>query len=111
MTRHCTAEFDFDDWAGLYLENPQEFEARRKAALMIELSRGSERQRTASRAILDAYERQVSGGNSQERLQVAMRMMAESAKELCTELQMLKHTLEQSVTTETATGTSTDAIN
>ena len=105
MTRHCTAEFDFDDWAGLYLENPQEFEARRKAALMIELSRGSERERTAGRAMLDAYERQVSGCNSQERLQVAMRMMAESAQELCTEMQMLKHSLDQSNTTESTTET------
>ena len=96
MNRHCTAEFDFDDWAGLYLENPQEFEARRTAALMIELSRGSERQCTAGRALLDAYDRQVSGSDSHERLQVAMRMMAESAQELCTELQMLKHSLEQS---------------
>ena len=96
MTKHCTSDFDFDDWAGLYLENPEEFEARREAALMIALSRGTEKQCADGRALLEAYERQVRGCNPQQRLQVAARMMAESAKELGTELQMLQHALEES---------------
>jgi len=33
MTDKAMDNFDFNDWAGLYLENPEEFEARRKAAL------------------------------------------------------------------------------
>ena len=86
--------FDFDDWAGLYLENPQEFEARRKATLMIEMMRGSAEQCSAGRELLEAYETRVKDCNSAQRLQVAASMMMESARELSTELMMLKHTLE-----------------
>ena len=95
MTNKIARDFDFDDWAGLYIENPQEFEARRQTALMIELARGSEQSATEGRALLDAYEEQVKGCNPRQRMQVASRMMADSAQQLRTELQMLKHTLEQ----------------
>ena len=86
--------FDFDDWAGLYLENPQEFEARRKATLMIEMMRGSAEQCAAGRELLEAYEKRVEGCNSEQRMHIAASMMMESAKELNTELMMLKHTLQ-----------------
>lgn len=94
MAEHSTTEFDFYDWAGLYQENPQEFEARRSAALMIELMRGSAEQCASGRRMLDAYEKRVQGCDSQERLQVAASMMAESASQLKTELMILKKTLE-----------------
>lgn len=94
MADHSAAEFDFYDWAGLYQENPQEFEARRSAALMIELTRGSAEQCAAGRALLDSYEKQVRGCDSQQRLQVAASMMAESAQQLNTELMLLKQALQ-----------------
>ncbi len=93
MAEHSSAVFDFYDWAGLYQENPAEFEARRSAALMIELARGTPEQCAAGRALLDSYEKRVKGCSTQERLKVAAEMMAESAKQLNTELEMLKQAL------------------
>ncbi|MFK7859263.1 MAG: hypothetical protein AB8B64_10590 [Granulosicoccus sp.] len=94
MADQSDDQFDFYDWAGLYQENPQEFEARRSAALMIELTRGSAEQCAAGRAMLEAYEKRVKGCNTQERLQVASSMMMESAMQLGTELSILKQTIE-----------------
>lgn len=94
MADHSTTEFDFDDWAGLYLENPEEFEARRKAALMIELTRGSAEQCAAGRAMLESYEKQVRGCDSQQRFEVAASMMTESVRQLNTEFMVLKQALE-----------------
>lgn len=94
MGEHPTPQFDFDDWAGLYLENPQEFEARRSAALMIELTRGSTEGCAAGQTMLDAYERQVHGCDTQQRMQVAALMMAESVGQLNTELMLLKQALQ-----------------
>lgn len=93
MVEHSANQFDFDDWAGLYLENPQEFEARRQAALMIELTRGSAEQCTAGRVLLESYENRIKGCDSQQRMQVAASMMLESATQLGTELMVLKQAL------------------
>jgi len=95
MTTVTETEFDFYDWAGLYKENPEEFEARRTALLMIEASRGTPAQAAACRAMLDAYEKRVAGCEPQKRLQVAASMMAESVSQLGIELKVLKHSLEQ----------------
>ncbi|MFT5044667.1 MAG: hypothetical protein ACI8UP_001636 [Porticoccaceae bacterium] len=94
MAEHSANRFDFDDWAGLYLENPQEFEARRQAALMIELTRGSAENCAAGRALLESYEKQVKGGDSQQRMQMAASMMLESTEQLKTELMILKQALQ-----------------
>ena len=94
MADNSTAQFDFYDWAGLYQENPQEFEARRSAVLMIELMRGSAEQCASGRKLLDAYEKRVQGCDSQQRLHVAAQMMAESADQLKTELMVLKQALQ-----------------
>lgn len=94
MKKHSAAAFDFDDWAGLYQENPHEFEARRQAALMIELARGTPEQCAAGRALLESYEKRVEGCDSGERMQVAASMMMESARQLNTELMMLKQILK-----------------
>lgn len=94
MAEHSVEKFDFDDWAGLYMENPQEFEARRKAALMIEMTRGSAEQCAAGRAMLESYEKQVQGCDAQQRMQVAASMMTESARQLSTEFMILKQALE-----------------
>jgi hypothetical protein len=78
MAEHSANQFDFDDWAGLYLENPQQFEARRQAALMIELTRGTAEGCAAGRVLLESYEKRVKGCDSQERMQVAAAMVMES---------------------------------
>jgi hypothetical protein len=94
MAEHSANQFDFDDWAGLYLENPQEFEARRQAALMIELTRGSAENCAAGRALMESYEKQVKGCDSQQRMHVAASMMLESTEQLKTELMILKQALQ-----------------
>ncbi|MBX2885461.1 MAG: DUF3135 domain-containing protein [Granulosicoccus sp.] len=94
MQHPSSDEFDFDDWAGLYAENPAEFEARRQAALMIEMARGSAEQSEAARSMLAAYEEAAEGLEPQARMQLAASMMLDSAQQLSTELQLLKHALE-----------------
>lgn len=97
MANHPANEFDFDDWAGLYLENPQEFEARRQAALMIEMAKGNSEQAAACRELLDAFDQRVQGCNTAERLQVAAQMMADSAQQMSTELMLVKQNLESAI--------------
>jgi hypothetical protein len=94
MAEHLANQFDFEDWAGLYLENPQEFEARRQAALMIELTRGSAEQCAAGRVLLESYEKRVKDCDSQQRMQVAASMMMESVNQLNAELMVLKQALQ-----------------
>lgn len=101
MKDNGAPEFDFDDWAGLFIENPQEFEARRQAALMIELSRCNDQQRESGKAILAAFEKRVSGSDAQERIVVAGQMMADSALQLQTELMLLKTMLQDAVDSST----------
>jgi len=95
MADQTNAQFDFEDWAGLYLEDPQEFEARRSAALMIELTRGSAQQCANGRIMLAAFEKRVVGQSSQQRFQVAASMLAESAMQLRTELMVLREALKE----------------
>ncbi len=100
MAAQTTAQFDFDDWAGLYMESPQEFEARRSAALMIEMTRGTADQCASGRAMLDAFEKRVEGCDPAERFEVAASMMAESAMQLRTELMVLREALQSIETLE-----------
>lgn len=95
MTDKAMDNFDFNDWAGLYLENPEEFEARRKAALYLEMAKGTPEQCAAGSAMLDAYEKRVKGQCVQKRLQVSASMLMDSLQQLQTELMLLKHTVEQ----------------
>ena len=97
MADHTVEQFDFDDWAGLYIENPQEFEARRKAALMIQLTRGSAEHCESGRKLIESFDKQAGCCNSQQRMELAANMMAESLAQLGTELQMLKLELENCV--------------
>lgn len=94
MKKQSSTEFDFEDWAGLYLENPEEFEARRKAVLMIEMTCGTASQSDASRTLLDSYEKRVKGLDAQQRMQVSATMLVDSLQQLQTEMMVLKHTLE-----------------
>ena len=95
MAEQSSMEFDFDDWAGLYLENPQEFEARRQTTLMIEMMRGSPEQYAAGKKLLESYEQRAKGCSPEQRMQIAASMMMESAQELGTELMLLKDALQK----------------
>lgn len=94
MDDHSVTQFDFDDWAELYKSNPEEFEARRSSALLLELAKGTSEQRSAAFAMLESFEARAKGCNSQQRMELAASMMTESLKELSTELLILKDAVE-----------------
>jgi hypothetical protein len=94
MADKTTADFDFDDWAGLYIENPEEFEARRKAVLYLAMARGTPDQSAAGRVLLESYEKQVKGQDVQTRLKIASSFMMDSLQQLQSELMLLQHTIE-----------------
>ena len=94
MSRQICSDFDFDDWAGLYLENPEEFESRRQAVLMIEMTRRSPEHADAARALLDAFENAAKGRTPEQRMMIASNMMMESAHQLSAEMQILLQALK-----------------
>ncbi|MGQ7847572.1 DUF3135 domain-containing protein [Granulosicoccus sp. 3-233] len=95
MQQNSTDDFDFDDWAGLYVENPEEFEARRQATLMIELMRQTPENARNGRQTLDSFELAVQNRNPEERLKMAASLMMDSVHQLSAELQLLKQALQQ----------------
>lgn len=95
MQQNSADDFDFEDWAGLYLENPEEFEARRQATLMIELLRQSPEHAQAGRESLDTFDMAVQGRSPDERMKIASSLMMDSIHQLSAELQILKQALEQ----------------
>lgn len=94
MSQQTSGDFDFDDWAGLYLENPEEFEARRQAVLMIEMTRGSAEHAATAKTLLESFEKAATGRTPEQRMIIANNMMMESAHQLSAELQLLMQTLE-----------------
>lgn len=100
MSDNTSSDFDFDDWAGLYIENPEEFEARRQTTLMIELMQGSGQDSdcAGARAMLDAYEAAAQGCTPEQRMLLSQRMMMESAHQLSAELQLLRQALQTQCT-------------
>ena len=94
MSRQISGDIDFDDWAGLYLENPVEFESRRQAVLMIEITRRSPEHADAARALLESFEKAAKGRTPEQRMMIASSMMMESAHQLSAELQLLLQALE-----------------
>lgn len=94
MDDNSISEFNFDDWAELYKKNPEEFEARRSAALMLELASGTSQQRAAAFAVLESFESRAKACDPQQRMELAASMMTESLSELSTELMVLKKAVE-----------------
>ncbi len=94
MSKQISGDFDFDDWAGLYLENPEEFESRRQAVLMIEMTRHSPEHAAVARTLLDSFEKTAKGRTPEQRMMIASNMMMESAHQLSAELQLLLQALE-----------------
>ncbi|NND93139.1 MAG: DUF3135 domain-containing protein [Granulosicoccus sp.] len=95
MQQNKPGDFDFDDWAGLYIENPQEFEARRQTVLMLEIARGSAVRSSTAHDLLSTFETVAKGCSDQERMLVAAAMMMESVQQLSAELQVLKEALKR----------------
>ena len=95
MQQNSADDFDFDDWAGLYLENREEFEARRQATLMIELLRQMPENARIGRQTLDTFELAAQNRSPDERMRIAASLMMDSVHQLSAELQILKQSLEQ----------------
>ena len=102
MSQQTSGEFDFDDWAGLYLENPAEFESRRQAVLMIEMTRRSPEHADAARVLLESFEKAAKGRTPEQRMLIASTMMMESAHQMSAELQLLLQALESVETPQSA---------
>ncbi|MEZ5649180.1 MAG: DUF3135 domain-containing protein [Burkholderiaceae bacterium] len=75
-------EFDFDDWARLYQQDPQAFEARRQAVLALELAKGTPAQAAAARQMLTTFERTHQNAGPDERMIGAGKMMLDSVRTL-----------------------------
>jgi len=80
--------FDFDEWAALYRQDPDAFEARRKALLTIEVAR-SGRHAPQARAMLERLEQQLEGKSDADRIKLSMLAMQAAATRLVDELQAL----------------------
>ena len=102
MQQNSADDFDFDDWAGLYLENPEEFEARRQATLMIELLRQTPEGAASGRRMLDSFELAVQGRSPEERMTIASSLMMDSVHQLSAELQLLQQAVQQLAETAAA---------
>jgi len=102
MQQNSTDDFDFDDWAGLYLENPEEFEARRQATLMIELLRLTPENALLGRQALDSFELAVQNRSAEQRMKIAASLMMDSVHQLSAELQLLQQAVQQLAETAAA---------
>ncbi len=86
-------DFNFDDWADLYREDPVAFEARRQAVLAMTLAKAPLEQAEPVRNLLREYDRRVEGLSDRQRIETATMMAVESMNELAERLQTLRRTL------------------
>ncbi|MFZ9406089.1 MAG: DUF3135 domain-containing protein [Burkholderiaceae bacterium] len=86
--------FDFDEWAALYQQDPQAFEARRKALLTIEVAR-SGIHASQARVLVDRLEQELDGKSDLERVSLSMLALLSAASQLTSELQTLALALER----------------
>lgn len=87
-------DFDFDEWADLYRQDPQAFEARRQAVLALEIAKHRAHAGPA-RQMLDTMQAQLEACDEPERLNVAFGFMADSLARLTREMADLRHTVAQ----------------
>lgn len=100
--------FDFNEWATLYQQDPQAFEARRQALLAIEIAKGGVHA-PAGRRLLQQLEARLDGQSDAERIRLSMQAMADSARSLAAQMGSLKDDLQryaQSLPSTPSTGRS-----
>jgi hypothetical protein len=81
-------DFQFDDWATLYKTDKRAFEARREMILALELAKATHIS-FESRQNLGLLTSSLDGKSDQERLELSMRWMVNSAEQLLVQLQAL----------------------
>ncbi len=87
-------DFDFDEWADLYRQDPQAFEARRQAMLALEIAKHRAHAGPA-RQMLDAMQARLDRSAEHERLNVAFGFMVDSLARLTREMADLRHAAAQ----------------
>ena len=84
----ANTEFSFDEWASLYENDKRSFEARRQMVLAMELAKATHIS-AETRANLNHLTNSLEGKSDQERLELSMRWMVNSAEQLQVQLQSL----------------------
>lgn len=71
-------DFDFDDWADLHRRDPAAFEARRQAALALELAKAEPGLAIPARQMLRGLDERMAGLEGHARLDAAAAQLAAS---------------------------------
>lgn len=98
-------DFDFDEWAQLYREDPVAFEARRQAVLALEIAKAGPAGAPAKRT-LQRLEHYLEGKSDTERMRQSMVWMVASMRQLSDKMTALGEavgTLEQQTREAAAT--------
>ncbi|HYF60212.1 MAG TPA: DUF3135 domain-containing protein [Burkholderiaceae bacterium] len=86
--------FDFDEWAALYRDDPQAFEARRRALLAIEIAKGGAHAE-AAKSMIARLDAQLEGKDDAERMRLSMLAMVASARRMTDRLTELARLMEE----------------
>jgi hypothetical protein len=95
--------FHFDDWAQLYKTDKQAFEARKQMIIALELAKATHIS-VETRQNLSTLTSSLAGKSDQERLELSLKWMVNSAEQLHLHLQALALALNTKTSTNTNTG-------
>lgn len=84
----ANTEFSFDEWASLYENDKRAFEARRQMVLAMEIAKATNIT-PETRANVNSLINSLEGKSDQERFELSMRWMVNSAEQLQLQLQSL----------------------
>jgi hypothetical protein len=85
--------FHFDDWAQLYRTDKQAFEARKQMIIAVELAKATHIS-SETRQNLSTLTASLAGKTDQERLELSLKWMVNSAEQLQLHLQALAMLLD-----------------
>jgi hypothetical protein len=95
--------FHFDDWAKLYQTDRRAFDARKQMIIALELAKATHIS-TETRQNLSTLTSSLEGKTDQERLELSLKWMINSAEQLHLHLQALAVALNTNTTPSTSNG-------
>jgi hypothetical protein len=95
--------FHFDDWAALYQTDKRAFEARKQMIIALELAKATHIS-TETRQNLSTLTSSLEGKSDQERLELSLKWMINSAEQLHLHLQALAVALNTTPSPSTSKG-------
>jgi hypothetical protein len=98
--------FHFDDWAQLYQTDKRAFEARKQMIIALELAKATHIS-TETRQNLSTLTSSLEGKSDQERLELSLKWMINSAEQLHLHLQALAVALNTAPTSHSGTHSTT----